>query len=111
VLGIDLNELSIAVMRHWGMDERQQQAARPLNKTTPVRRPDDGEEMMRAVASLANELTAAVGIEPARQQAVLHHCFTRYARALGLTFKDCQEALETALRLVDSPTSASTVNQ
>jgi hypothetical protein len=42
---------------------------------------------------------------------VLHHCFTRYARALGLTFKDCQEALETALRLVDSPTSASTVNQ
>lgn len=102
VLGIDMNELSIAVMRYWGMDEKLQLAARPLNKTTPVRRPDDGEEMMRAVASLANELTTAVGLEPARLQAQLQHCFTRYARALGLTFKDCQEALETSVRLVDA---------
>lgn len=102
VLGIDMNELSIAVMRYWGMDEKLQLAARPLNKTTPVRRPDDGEEMLRAVASLANELTVAVGLEPARHQAQLHHCFTRYARALGLTFKDCQEALETSVRLVDA---------
>jgi len=83
------------------MGEKLQWAARRLNETTPGRRPDDGGERMRPVASLANELTAAVGLEPARQQAQLHHCFTRYARALGLTFKDCQEALETSVRLVD----------
>jgi non-specific serine/threonine protein kinase len=110
VLGIDMNELSVAVMRYWGMDERLQLAARPLNKTTPVRKPDDGEEMMRAVASLANELTSAVGMESARQQAQLQHCFTRYARALGLTFKDCQEALETSVRLVDTPPGTSSAS-
>ncbi|RZI85241.1 MAG: HDOD domain-containing protein [Rubrivivax sp.] len=106
VLGIDMNELSIAVMRYWGMDDKLQQAARPLNKTTPVRRPDDGDEMLRAVASLANELTAAVGLEPVRAQAQMQNCFTRYARSLGLTFKDCQEALETSIRLVDAPAMA-----
>lgn len=105
VLGVEMEELSIAVMRHWGMDDRQQQAARALNKSAPVRRPDDAHEMLRAVASLANELTAAVGAESVRQQALVNHCFTRYARSLGLTFKDCQEALETAVRLVDAPAS------
>jgi non-specific serine/threonine protein kinase len=103
VLGVDMEELSIAVMRHWGMEERLQQAARALNKSSPVRRPDDGAEMLRAVASLANELTIAVGAEPTRLQALVNHCFTRYGRALGLTFKECQEALETAVRLVDAP--------
>lgn len=103
VLGVDMEELSIAVMRYWGMDDKLQQAARPLNKSSPVRRPDDREEMLRAVASLANELTMAVGAESARAQALLNHCFTRYARALGLSFKDCQEALETSVRLVDAP--------
>lgn len=103
VLGVDMEELSIAVMRHWSMDERLQQAARPLNKSAPVRRPDDGEEMLRAVASLANELTVGAGAEAARMQALVNHCFTRYGRSLGLSFKDCQEALETAVRLVDAP--------
>jgi len=103
VLGVEMEELSIAVMRYWGMDDKLQQAARPLNKSSPVRRPDDGAEMLRAVASLANELTTAVGAEPTRLQAQVNHCFTRYARALGLTFKDCQEALETSIRLVDAP--------
>jgi len=103
VLGVDMEELSIAVMRHWGMEERLQQAARALNKSSPVRRPDDGAEMLRAVASLANELTIAVGAEPTRLQALVNHCFMRYGRALGLTFKECQEALETAVRLVDAP--------
>jgi non-specific serine/threonine protein kinase len=107
VLGVDMEELSIAVMRHWGMDERLQQAARALNKSAPVRKPDDGPEMLRAVASLANELTIAVGAEPARLQALVNHCFTRYGRALGLTFKECQEALETAVRLVDAPVAPS----
>ena len=74
-----------------------------MNKSSPVRRPDDGGEMLRAVASLANELTMAVGAEPTRLQAQVNHCFTRYARALGLSFKDCQEALETSIRLVDAP--------
>lgn len=102
VLGVDMEELSIAVMRHWGMDDKLQQAARPLNKSSPVRRPDGANETLRAVASLANELTTAVGAEPARLQAQVNHCFTRYARSLGLTFKDCQEALETSVRLVDA---------
>ena len=110
VLGVDMEELSIAVMRYWGMDERLLQAARPLSRTSPVRRPDDGEEMLRSVASLANELTVAVGQESARQQVLVNQCFMRYGRALGLTFKDCQEALETAVRLVDAPVAPAKVS-
>ncbi|MDE2401660.1 MAG: HDOD domain-containing protein [Burkholderiales bacterium] len=106
VLGIDMTELSVAVMRHWGLDEKLQQAARPLNKTLPVRRPDDALEMMRAVASLANELVAAVSVGSARRQALLQQCFARYARALNVTLQECQEALETSLRLIDFPASA-----
>ncbi|MBC7699265.1 HDOD domain-containing protein [Aquabacterium sp.] len=106
VLGVEMEALSIAVMRYWGMGEKLQQAARPLSKSSPVRRPEGGDEMLRAVASLANELTEAVGAEPTRVQAQINHCFTRYARALGLTFKDCQEALETSVRLVDAPMAA-----
>ncbi len=105
VLGVDLNDLAIAVMRHWGMDEKLQQAARPLSKSSPVRRPENAPERLRAVASLANELTASVGLEAARQQFVVQSCVTRYARALDITLKECQEALEISRRLVKIPES------
>lgn len=110
VLGIDLNELSVAVLRHWGMDDRLQHAARPLSRTAAVRKPDDAVETLRAVASLADELADAVGLESAKQQHVLHHCMTRYARALGLHPKECQEVLDTSIRLVDTPAVVNTVS-
>lgn len=110
VLGIDLTELSVAVLRHWGMDDRLQHAARPLSRTLAVRKPDDAVETLRAVASLADELSDAVGLDPAKQQHVIHHCTTRYARALGLHAKECQEVLETSIRLVDAPVQLSDVS-
>ncbi|WP_374318512.1 serine/threonine protein kinase [Aquabacterium sp.] len=110
VLGIDLTELSVAVMRHWGMDDRLQHAARPLNRTLAVRKPDDAVETLRAVASLADELADAIGMDPAKQQHVIHHCTTRYARALNLHAKECQEVLDTSIRLVDAPIQLNNVN-
>lgn len=101
VLGVNLDDLTSAVMRHWGFHERLQQAARPLNRSTPVRTPITVDETLRAVASLANEVTGTLQVEPAKAAAAMHHAYLRYARPLGLTTKECGLTLEHAIRLVD----------
>ena len=102
VLGVNLDDLTAAVMKHWGMHERLQHAARPLSRSTPVRTPTSVDDTLRAVASLANEITGTLQVEPAKMAAALHHAYLRYARPLGLTTKECQLTLEHAIRLVDS---------
>ena len=62
------------------------------------------------MASLADELADAIGMDPAKQQHVIHHCSTRYARALNLHAKECQEVLDTSIRLVDAPIQLNNVN-
>lgn len=101
VLGINLDDLTAAVMRHWGLHERLVQAARPLPRSALVRRPASPDETLRAVASLANELADARLLPPPRAGAALHQASTRYARALDVTSKECQQVLEQSDRLVD----------
>lgn len=101
VLGVDLEELTGAVMRHWGLSDRLLYAARPLSRSTPVRRPATREETLRTVASLANELGAATMLEAEKVPAAIHQAYTRYARALDLTPKECVQTIEQATRLVD----------
>lgn len=101
VLGINLDDLSAAVMRHWGLHDRLIQAARPLSRSTPVRTPTSVDETLRAVASLANEMVSTVELEPAKAVSAMHTAYLRYARPLGLTPKECNLTLEHALRLVD----------
>lgn len=101
VLGVNLDDLSVAVLQHWGLHERLIHAARPLPQGAPVRLPRSAQETLRAVASLGNELTAAMAVESAKQQTALHQVVVRYARALGVTAKECQEMIDRATRLVD----------
>jgi non-specific serine/threonine protein kinase len=101
VLGVNVSELTIAVMRYWGMHERLQQAARPLSRSNPVRMPVSAEEILRCVASLANEVIATMSLEPVKAAQAMHNVYLRYARALGLTPKECALTLEQAIRLVD----------
>lgn len=101
VLGVNLDDLTVAVLRHWGMHERLQHAARALSRSTPVRTPSTPEETLRAVASLANEITATLKLEPQKAMPALHQIYLRYARALGLTAKECNITLEQAIRLID----------
>lgn len=108
VLGVNVDDLTVAVMKHWGLHERLQNAARGLSRTTPVRTPVTPEETLRVVASLANELTATLMLEPSQAAKALHNTYLRYARALGLTTKECNLTLEQALRLVDGKAPAAT---
>jgi HD-like signal output (HDOD) protein len=101
VLGVNVSDLTIAVMKHWGFHERLQQAARPLSRSAPVRNPISVEETLRCVASLANEVTSTMSMEPVKAAQALHNVYLRYARGLGLTTKECTLTLEQAIRLVD----------
>lgn len=101
VLGVNLDDLGGAVLQHWGMHERIVHAGRPLPRTTPVRHPSSPEETLRAVASLANELTDALQMEPTKVPSAIHQAYLRYARALELSSKECLQTIEQATRLVD----------
>ncbi len=102
VLGVNLDDLSISVMKHWGMHERLLHACRPLSRSTPVRTPTTPEDTLRVVASLANEMVQTLSLEPQKSAQSMHQVYVRYARALGLTAKECTLTLEHATRLVDS---------
>lgn len=112
VLGINLDELTHAVMKHWGMHERLQSASRPLSKTSTVRHPTEQVDILRTVASLANELVdaAALQAEPAKVASAIYHAGSRYVRALDLAPKECQMVLEQAMRLVNSSSRSEMIN-
>jgi non-specific serine/threonine protein kinase len=93
VLGVDIETLGSAVMRHWGFDDSVQSMVRRAPATGAIRHPDSDGDMLRLVASCANEAIDALAL-PARQAvAALQRIAQRYGRALGLTPKDLQEAL------------------
>ncbi|HET8871899.1 MAG TPA: HDOD domain-containing protein [Aquabacterium sp.] len=104
VLGINLDDLTAAVMKHWGMHERLITACRPLSKNTPVRQPHEAPETLRAVASLANELVNAttLKLEPSKIATAVYNACARYARALDVSQKECQMVLEQSTRLVNA---------
>jgi HD-like signal output (HDOD) protein len=110
VLGVDMDDLTAAVLRHWGLHERLLAAARPLSRSNPVRKPVTREETLRTVASLAHELAATVLLEAEKQPAAVHLVYTRYTRALDLTPKECIQNLELATRLVDGRRRPEPVN-
>lgn len=110
VLGVEMDELTVAVLRHWGLDERLLAAARPLSRSNPVRRPATREETLRTVASLANEMAATVLLEVEKQPSAVHQVYMRYTRALDLTPKECIQTLDLATRLVDGRRRPEPVN-
>lgn len=101
VLGVNLDDLTAAVMRHWGLHERLQHAARPLSRSTPVRNPVSVEDTLRTVASLANEIASTIGLSPPKAVSGMHQAYLRYARPMGLATMECNLILAQAIRLVD----------
>jgi non-specific serine/threonine protein kinase len=93
VLGIDIEALGAAVMRHWGLDDGVQHMVRRAPSSGAIRHPDSDGDMLRLVASCANDAIDATAL-PARQSlAALQRVAQRYGRALDLTLKDLQDAL------------------
>jgi HD-like signal output (HDOD) protein len=106
VLGINLDDLTLAVLKHWGWDDRLAQAARPLSRTAGVRHPASTDEMLRTVASLSNEIASTQDLAMDKAVSAMHQIQLRYARPLNLEARECQATLDHAVKLIDRPVKA-----
>lgn len=96
VLGVDIESIGHALVRRWGLDDGVLHMVRRLPPTAPVRTPEHDGDILRAVASCANELVDAQALPATHQGQALHRVGQRYARALHLGPKDLQTAIQTA---------------
>ena len=98
VLGIDIESLSVAVARHWGLDASVLHMVRRLSTDAPVRAADTDDDLLRALASCANEVVDASTLAPTQCLAVLQKVAHRYARVLGVGLKELQTALDPSMQ-------------
>jgi non-specific serine/threonine protein kinase len=94
VLGTDIESMGAAVARHWGLDESVLHMIRRLPAATPVRAIERDDDLLRALASAANEAVDAAALPPKQAAAALERVAQRYARPLALSLKDIQDALQ-----------------
>ncbi len=97
VFGCDLEAMGAAVARRWGLDDAALHMVRRLPLGVPVRTPDHDDDVLRAVASAANEALDALAQPPRRVAAALDRVAARYARVLKLQSGDLQAAVQAAL--------------
>jgi non-specific serine/threonine protein kinase len=82
---------------------------RRLPTDVPVRKPDSDDELLRIVASAANEAVDALGLPIPKAAAALNEVVVRYTRTLRLTPRILHDAISdarTALRSDGAATSA-----
>ncbi len=102
VLGIDVDTVGGAVARHWGLDESVAHMIRRLPTGTGVHMPETDDDMLRTIASCANEAVEATMQPAARVQPAMQKVVARYGRALEISLADLQDAL-LAARTVAPP--------
>jgi non-specific serine/threonine protein kinase len=93
VLGTDIEGLGAAVARHWGLDDSVLHLMRRMPLATMPRSIDNDDDMLRAVASCAIELSDGQSPDPAQREASLRQVAQRYGRALKLGLRDFRDAL------------------
>jgi HD-like signal output (HDOD) protein len=97
VLGVDTETFGSAVARYWGLGDDVLHMIRRLPADAPVRKPDGDSDMLRLVASAANEIVDVVSHVPATKVgAALGHVAQRYTRVLRTTTRSVAEALQEA---------------
>jgi HD-like signal output (HDOD) protein len=94
VLGIDIDALGSAVMHHWGLDDGVQHMVRRAPPTGPIHTPSSDVDMLRLVASCANDILDATALPSRQAVPVVQKVAQRYGRALDITPKDIQDALQ-----------------
>jgi non-specific serine/threonine protein kinase len=102
VLGVDIEALGSAAARHWGLGDEVLHMIRRLPGDAVVRKPDNDNELLRIVASAANEIVDALGRPAAKVAAALNQVIGRYARTLRLTTRNVQDAIEDAREALQS---------
>ncbi len=96
VLGADIEAIGLAVARHWGLDDAVLGLVRRLPLATPVRSLDSDDDLLRGVASCANEAVDALAQPAPRVTAALQRVVSRYGRALDFGLRELQAALQGA---------------
>lgn len=97
VLGVDVESLGTAAARHWGLGDDVLHMIRRLPADMPVRKPDGDTDVLRIVASAANEAVDALGLLPAsRVVGALSQVTQRYGRTLRIDLKALHAALQEA---------------
>ena len=94
VLGTDIESMGAAVARWWGMDDAVLHMIRRLPTQLPVRQADTDDDVLRCVASAANEAVDALTLPAAQQAGAIERVAQRYGRVLDLTAKNVHEALQ-----------------
>ena len=94
VLGADIEGMGAAVARWWGMDDAVLHMIRRLPPQLPVRQVDSDDDMLRCVASAANEAIDALALPILQQTAAIERVAQRYARTLNVMARDIQAALQ-----------------
>ena len=114
VLGVDIEAFGNAATRQWGLGDDVLHMIRRLPLDVPVRKPDNDDELLRIVASAANEAVDALELQPAKVAAALNEVVLRYARTLRLTTRILHDALRdarTALKSDGAETSATRADE
>jgi non-specific serine/threonine protein kinase len=94
VIGADVEAIGVAVARWWGLDDSVLAMIRRLPLATPVRAIENDDEMLRAVASCANEAVDALDLPGPRQAAALQRVVQRYGRGLDIGLRELRAALQ-----------------
>jgi len=97
VLGADIDSMALAVARWMGLggvDDAVLQLMRRLPVDKPVRTADSDDDVLRALASAANETVDVLTLPLARREAAIERVANRYARVLELNARDLTAALE-----------------
>jgi eukaryotic-like serine/threonine-protein kinase len=98
VLGADIESIGTAVLRHWGLDDAVLTIARRLPLGTAVHAPESDDDVLRSVASCANEAVDALDMSTPRMAAAVQRVAQRYGRALGFDARELQQALQRSAR-------------
>lgn len=97
VLGVDVESFGSAVARQWGLGDEILHMIRRLPIDVPVRKPDSDADLLRLVASAANEAVDIVShLPPKKISAALGVVAQRYARVLRINTRSLVDALNEA---------------
>ncbi|HEV7576442.1 MAG TPA: HDOD domain-containing protein [Caldimonas sp.] len=106
VLGVDIEAFGGAAARQWGLGDDILHMIRRLPSDVPVRKPDSDDELLRIVASAANEAVDALALPAPKVSAALNEVIVRYVRTLRLTTRILHDALRDAKEALKSDGAA-----
>jgi non-specific serine/threonine protein kinase len=107
VLGLDVEELGIAVAAHWGLDVSVQHMIRRIPPGAPVHHPETDQDILRLTAACANDLLDATTLPAKLVTGAIGVIVRRYARPLGLSQQDMVDAMKAeSAGAVESPAAA-----